>query len=90
MQKVTIQFMDLLKMVILGEIFLQIYHFNKNHRKTLQRTQAHGFLNRVVPKIIVSQEIEYNVVIFKQTMGAKNRVGIGSSCRPARLHRLAN
>jgi hypothetical protein len=27
--------------------------------------------------------------IFKQSMGARNRVGIGFSYRPARLHRLA-
>jgi hypothetical protein len=27
--------------------------------------------------------------IFKQAMGARNRVGIGLSYRPARLHRLA-
>jgi hypothetical protein len=27
--------------------------------------------------------------IFKQSMGARNRVGIGLSYRPARLHRLA-
>ncbi len=27
--------------------------------------------------------------IFKQSMGTRNRVGIGLSCRPARLHRLA-
>jgi hypothetical protein len=29
------------------------------------------------------------VVIFKQPMGARNRVGIGLSYRPARLHSLA-
>jgi hypothetical protein len=27
--------------------------------------------------------------IFKQSMGARNQVGIGLSYRPARLHRLA-
>ncbi len=27
--------------------------------------------------------------IFKQSMGSRNRVGIGLSYRPARLHRLA-
>ncbi len=27
--------------------------------------------------------------IFNQSMGARNRVGIGLSYRPARLHRLA-
>ncbi len=27
--------------------------------------------------------------IFKQSMGARDRVGIGLSYRPARLHRLA-
>jgi hypothetical protein len=27
--------------------------------------------------------------IFEQSMGARNQVGIGFSCRPARLHRLA-
>ncbi len=27
--------------------------------------------------------------IFKQSMGARNRVGLGFSYRPARLHRLA-
>ncbi len=28
-------------------------------------------------------------VIFKQSMGARHRVGIGLTYRPARLHRLA-
>jgi hypothetical protein len=31
----------------------------------------------------------YCAGIFKQSMGARNRVGIGFSYRPARLHRLA-
>ncbi len=31
----------------------------------------------------------YNAVIFKQSMGARNRVGIGLLYRPAKLHRLA-
>jgi hypothetical protein len=30
----------------------------------------------------------YSAGIFKQSMGARNRVGIGLSYRPARLHRL--
>jgi hypothetical protein len=37
--------------------------------------------------------IHYSVLscaeIFKQSMGARNRVGIGLPCRPARLHSLA-
>jgi hypothetical protein len=32
---------------------------------------------------------QYRAGIFKQSMGARNRVGIGLSYRPARLHRLA-
>jgi hypothetical protein len=32
---------------------------------------------------------EYRVGIFKQSMGARNRVGIRLSYRPASLHRLA-
>jgi hypothetical protein len=32
---------------------------------------------------------EYRAGIFKQSMGARNRGGIGLSYRPARLHRLA-
>jgi hypothetical protein len=32
---------------------------------------------------------EYSAGIFKQSMGARNRLGIGLSYRPARLHRLA-
>jgi hypothetical protein len=32
---------------------------------------------------------DYRAGIFKQSMGARNRVGIGLSYRPARLHRLA-
>ncbi len=35
----------------------------------------------------MSQDIGAGIV--KQSMGAKNRVGIGLSYRPARLHRLA-
>jgi hypothetical protein len=31
----------------------------------------------------------YRAGIFKQSMGARNREGIGLSYRPARLHRLA-
>ncbi len=31
----------------------------------------------------------YRAGIFKHSMGARNRVGIGLSYRPARLHRLA-
>jgi hypothetical protein len=31
----------------------------------------------------------YSAGIFIQSMGARNRVGIGLSYRPARLHRLA-
>jgi hypothetical protein len=32
---------------------------------------------------------EYRAVIFKKSIGARNRGGIGLSYRPARLHRLA-
>jgi hypothetical protein len=32
---------------------------------------------------------EYSAGILKQSMGARNRVGIGLSYWPARLHRLA-
>jgi hypothetical protein len=32
---------------------------------------------------------EISAGIFKQSMGARNRVGIGLSYRPARLHRLS-
>jgi hypothetical protein len=35
------------------------------------------------------QEKEYRAGIFKQSMGARNRVRIGVSYRPGRLHRLA-
>ncbi len=35
------------------------------------------------------QSREYRAGIFKQSMGARNRVGIGLSYRPAWLHRLA-
>ncbi len=31
---------------------------------------------------------EFSAGIFKQSMGARNRVGIGLSYRPARLHSL--
>jgi hypothetical protein len=34
-------------------------------------------------------EREHSAEIFKQSMGARNRVGIGLSYRPARLHSLA-
>jgi hypothetical protein len=33
--------------------------------------------------------LETNAGIFKQSMGARNQVGIGLSYRPARLHSLA-
>jgi hypothetical protein len=33
-------------------------------------------------------EDDISAGIFKQSMGARNRVGIGLSYRPARLHRL--
>jgi len=36
-----------------------------------------------------NQPIQARAGIFKQSMGARNRVGIGLSYRPARLHRLA-
>jgi hypothetical protein len=32
---------------------------------------------------------DYRAGIFKQSLGARNRVGIGLLYRPARLHRLA-
>jgi hypothetical protein len=34
--------------------------------------------------------IEYSAGIFKESLVARNRVGIGLSCRPARPHRLAD
>jgi hypothetical protein len=40
------------------------------------------------PQRIVTKSL-YRVEIFKQSMGARNRVVIGLSYRPARLHRLA-
>jgi hypothetical protein len=39
--------------------------------------------------ILKSQYFLYRAGIFKQSMGARNRVGIVLSYRPARLHRLA-
>ncbi len=33
--------------------------------------------------------LQYRAGIFKQSMGARNQIGIGLSYRPARLHRLA-
>ncbi len=33
---------------------------------------------------------QYRAGIFKKSMGARHRVGIGLLYRPARLHRLAN
>ncbi len=37
----------------------------------------------------LSRFMEPSAGIFKQSMGARNRVGIGLSYLPARLHRLA-
>ncbi len=34
-------------------------------------------------------QIDISAGIFKQSMGARNRVGIGLSYRPAKLHSLA-
>ncbi len=36
-----------------------------------------------------SRDIDHRAGIFKQSMEARNRVGVGSSYRPARLRRLA-
>ncbi len=36
-----------------------------------------------------SPAIMYRAEIFKKSMGARNRVGIGLSYRPTRLHKLA-
>jgi hypothetical protein len=47
------------------------------------------------PVVLISSELKDRDVvlncagIFKQSIGARNRVGIGLSYRPARLHRLA-
>jgi hypothetical protein len=38
---------------------------------------------------VEKQNIILRARIFKQSMGARNRVGIGLPYRPARLHRLA-
>jgi hypothetical protein len=38
---------------------------------------------------ICSVDLVTRAGIFKKTMGARHRVGIGLSYRPARLHRLA-
>jgi hypothetical protein len=40
--------------------------------------------------VLKSRDIDYRAGIFKQSMEARNRVGIGSSYRPARLRRLAD
>jgi hypothetical protein len=37
----------------------------------------------------LDMERKYSVGIFKQSIGIRNRVGIGLSLRPARLHSLA-
>ncbi len=39
--------------------------------------------------IVVELMTVYWAGIFKQSTGARNRIGIGLSYRPARLHRLA-
>jgi hypothetical protein len=40
-------------------------------------------------RVVLSKVEKNKAGIFKQSMGARNRVGIGLSHRPARLHRLA-
>jgi hypothetical protein len=39
--------------------------------------------------LLVLYTVQYRVGIFKESMGARNRGGIGLSYRPARLHRPA-
>jgi hypothetical protein len=42
-----------------------------------------------IPGLLKSFKIRAQCWILEQVMGARNRVGIGLSYRPARLHRLA-
>ncbi len=51
-------------------------------------SQRHtGILNQKPTASLLS--LNFRAGIFKQSMGARNRVGIGLSYLPARLHRLA-
>ncbi len=51
-----------------------------------------GFMSGSVPEICDDKELDicmYRAGIFKKSMGARHRVGIGLLYRPTRLHRLA-
>jgi hypothetical protein len=41
-----------------------------------------------IPRNQLRQAYVASAVMVKQSVGARNRVGIGFSCRPTRLHRL--
>jgi hypothetical protein len=56
-----------------------VLHCSKGFRYSLDRLAG----------VILSRQILHRAGIFKQSMGARNRVDIGLSYRPARLHRLA-
>jgi hypothetical protein len=72
-----------------------MYEYNKYGLSTrgLQKLSAAVFaVLKVSPKRISYRQKRKNgsrAGIFKQCMGPRNRVGIGLSYRPARLHRLA-
>jgi hypothetical protein len=53
-----------------------------------KRSYQEGF--NIISGCLIQKTIKSDCTgIFKQSIGARNRVGIGLSYRPARLHRLA-
>jgi hypothetical protein len=60
---------------------------SENFQDYVQKPQRNcTFMNSASGDVAVDN---ISAGIFKQAMGARNRVGIGLSYRPARLHRLA-
>jgi hypothetical protein len=56
--------------------------FNMRNKTQYQRKVLHAYKVKRIGKV-------FSAGILEQSMGARNRVGIGLSYRPARLHRLA-
>jgi hypothetical protein len=56
---------------------------------TVHSVQVHLLQNEDEKKAILAAPSSDQSWNFKQSMGARNREGIGVSYRPARLHRLA-
>jgi hypothetical protein len=79
----------LLTHVIIGVPYAEcnkICHQHQRHRRQI----CHRCTRPLVMLILVANKVnKIRAGIFKHSMGARNRGGIGLSYRPAKLHRLA-